>query len=143
MICADCHKPNKPTAKACVHCGSVFEKRVSKLVTQHIPCSCEGCPTSAIINQRTLIGWAQFCLHHYDEYWIKVARGEIKEYSKPLAETFRAKWYAQRGQAYEPPRKVSDVMGHWSKMHGAPPKPTRQREPGDDDETLDAQGNPV
>ncbi len=109
----------------------------------HIQCAHEACPDSAIVRQRTITGFANFCRTHYDAYWLGVAKGEIKEYEKPIEETFRGTWYRDRGLPYEPPRKVRDVLAHWTLMHGALPKPPRQREPGDDDEMLDAQGNPV
>lgn len=65
-----------------------------------------------------------YCSRHY---WALKGR-TVRELTKPQ-ETFRERWYAERGQPVEPApqtRAAAAVM------------PRRQREPGDDDEEVAA-----
>lgn len=89
---------------------------------QFIQCAHMACGVSANVKVKTPTGWANFCPHHYDVYFLDRAEETCRKLGLDTVEKKRE--YVRDS--------IRKLAAKWK------PDYNRQREPGDDDEEMAA-----
>src|SRR4051812_36930147 len=102
--CPECDRPLGASATGC-KCGWHADAKAA--VRPIIACAHLECGTSAMIREKTVTGWANFCLHHYEQYHHTQA---LVTYRKLGLE----RWPDETRKDHE--RRVFDYIGLMSKV---------------------------